>query len=125
MPHQCIACGRVYDDGAAQVLHGCACTGKVFFYIKGERSPNEIPFILTTTEDEESPPQPLNLQHHEIPVLLDVEAVHVVRDGTTEIDVVNLMRDKASIYKIEDGKYYIDIEETLEQKDKKKENNKK
>lgn len=30
MPHECVDCGRVYQDGAQSVLSGCECGGKKF-----------------------------------------------------------------------------------------------
>ncbi|MBD3310748.1 hypothetical protein GF351_06025, partial [Candidatus Woesearchaeota archaeon] len=34
MPHQCVRCNKFYDDGADEILKGCSCGGKLFFYIK-------------------------------------------------------------------------------------------
>jgi len=34
MPHQCVVCNTLYDDGAQEILKGCPCGGKFFFYIK-------------------------------------------------------------------------------------------
>ena len=37
MPHQCVRCNIFFDDGAAEILKGCSCGGKLFFYIKKEK----------------------------------------------------------------------------------------
>ena len=37
MPHQCVKCSTFYEDGATEILNGCTCGGKLFFYIKKER----------------------------------------------------------------------------------------
>ena len=37
MPHQCVRCNKIYDDGASDILKGCSCGGRVFFFIKKER----------------------------------------------------------------------------------------
>ena len=37
MPHQCVRCNTFYDDGSQEILNGCKCGGKLFFYIKKER----------------------------------------------------------------------------------------
>ena len=35
MPHQCVTCGKFYDDGSKEILQGCSvCKSKVFFFIK-------------------------------------------------------------------------------------------
>ena len=37
MPHQCVRCGTFYEDGATEILKGCKCGGKLFFYIKKDK----------------------------------------------------------------------------------------
>jgi predicted nucleic acid-binding Zn-ribbon protein len=35
MPHQCLKCGRIFEEGSPQLLRGCPdCTGNRFFYTK-------------------------------------------------------------------------------------------
>ena len=35
MPHQCLKCGRVFEDGSSQLLKGCPdCGGNRFFFTK-------------------------------------------------------------------------------------------
>ena len=34
MPHQCVRCEKLYDDGAEELLKGCSCGGKFFFFMK-------------------------------------------------------------------------------------------
>ena len=53
------------------------------------------------------------------PVILDFESVRVIGSGKFEIDVVNLFRkDRPLIYKLEEGKYIIDLASTLSQNTK-------
>jgi len=48
------------------------------------------------------------------PVILDIESVRVTGNGKFEIDIVNLFNKKRPlIYKLEEGKYIIDIATTL------------
>jgi predicted nucleic acid-binding Zn-ribbon protein len=46
MPHQCLKCGKIFEEGSAQLLKGCPdCGGNRFFFTKeplGERERNEI-----------------------------------------------------------------------------------
>jgi predicted nucleic acid-binding Zn-ribbon protein len=52
----------------------------------------------------------------EIPVILDIESVRVTGSGKFEIDIVNLFNKKRPlIYKVEEGKYIIDLSSTLKQ----------
>lgn len=35
MPHQCLKCGRIFEEGSSQLLKGCPdCNGNRFFYTK-------------------------------------------------------------------------------------------
>ena len=47
MPHQCVRCGIFHDDGAAEILKGCKCGGKLFFYIRKEKFEKSKDIILT------------------------------------------------------------------------------
>jgi uncharacterized protein len=38
MPHKCVRCGKLIDDGSREILSGCgSCGGKLFFFIKKAR----------------------------------------------------------------------------------------
>lgn len=50
----------------------------------------------------------------EEPVILDLESVRVLKPGKFEIDIVNLFsKHRPLIYKLEEGKYVIDLASTL------------
>ena len=34
MPHQCVRCNEFYADGADEILRGCSCGGRLFFFVK-------------------------------------------------------------------------------------------
>lgn len=56
------------------------------------------------------------------PVILDLESIRVVGPGKFEIDIINLLTKKRPlIYKLEEGKYVIDIASSMHQGLKKKE----
>lgn len=44
------------------------------------------------------------------PVVLDLESIRVLKPGQFEIDIVSLMNRKPIIFKLQEGKYLIDIE---------------
>lgn len=51
MPHQCLNCGEVFDDGSPYLLKGCPrCGGKRFFYIKKPLTEEERKKIKKETE---------------------------------------------------------------------------
>jgi predicted nucleic acid-binding Zn-ribbon protein len=48
MPHQCLKCGRVFEEGSAQLLRGCPeCGGNRFFFTKEPLDKNEREIIST------------------------------------------------------------------------------
>ncbi len=120
MAHQCVKCSRIIPMGSKELLNGCAeCGGHFFFYIKEEYlqrlkdNPIEIP-----EKDRDSIEQDIRdiagIPEEDAPVILDLESIRVTGDGKFEIDIVNLFRrDRPLIYKLEEGKYIIDLASTL------------
>ncbi len=48
------------------------------------------------------------------PVILDIESIRVTGEGKFELDIVKLFKkDRPLIYKLEEGKYIIDLASTL------------
>jgi len=118
--HQCVHCGAVYPDAAEEVLKGCSCGSHFFYYIK-EIPSSEIK--ETIVELEKADKQQIEKDIREItgledepekPVILDLESVKVIKPGKFEIDIVNLFNKKRPlIYKLEEGKYIIDLAASL------------
>ena len=119
MPHQCVRCSKLYDDGASELLKGCACGAKLFFFIKKEKFEklkNPIPQDLTTEQRQQIETDVMQLVGTESlsPVILDFESVHVPSPGKYELDVVKLFASAPVVFKLEEGKYVIDIAESFE-----------
>ena len=54
------------------------------------------------------------ITQEDAPVILDIESVRVTGAGKFEIDLANLFkRDRPLVYKLEEGKYIIDLSPTL------------
>ena len=124
MPHQCVRCGKFYDDGAEEILKGCPCGGRLFFYInkkKLEESKN-IVIDLTTQEKDEIEKDVFDLigieRGVEKPVVLDLESIRILKPGKYELDIVNLFKKRPLIYKLEEGKYLIDLPESFKKEEK-------
>ena len=120
MPHQCVHCSKIIDVGSREILEGCSdCKGKFFFYIKDEvaakiKEKNEEPIPEFNTVDkkkvEEDVRSILKIEDEDKPVILDLESVRVLRPGQFEIDIVSLMNRKPIVFKVQEGKYLIDID---------------
>ena len=102
------------------MLVGCAnCGGKFFFYIKQEQLDQIKKNTIEIPESEKSTIEKdiremVGITDEETPVILDLESVRVVGDGKFEIDLINVFnKERPLIYKLEEGKYIIDLASTL------------
>ena len=55
MPHQCVKCNKIYGDASQELLKGCECGGKFFFYVKKKdiKEAKKINVKLSSKEKEE------------------------------------------------------------------------
>jgi predicted nucleic acid-binding Zn-ribbon protein len=122
MPHQCVHCGKIFPAGSKELLTGCSqCGAHFFFYIKDSQfakikeNPLDIP-LEDKKKVEEEIRELAGITEEDAPVILDIESVRVAGAGKFEIDLVNLFNKKRPlIYKVEEGKYIIDLASTLNQ----------
>ena len=121
MPHQCVHCGKLYDSASKEVLTGCSCGSRFFFFIKQEQYEKLIREKETETflefkdkkQVEKDVREMIGVKEEE-PVVLDLESIRVIKPGKFKIDIVNLFRkDRPIIYRLEEGKYIIDLASTL------------
>jgi len=119
MPHQCVRCNTFYEDGAQEILKGCSCGARLFFYIKKEKleaAKNIIPQELKPEQKQQIEQDVLNLvgTKDDLPVILDFESIRITEPGKYELDLVQLFKGEPLIFKLEEGKYVIDIAESFE-----------
>lgn len=129
MPHQCVRCNKFYDDGASQILRGCSCGGKLFFYVKKERleKAKEISYKISKKDKKKIEKDVLDIigenKMDDSPVILDFESIRVLGPGKYELDLVSLFKNDPLIFKVGEGKYIIDVKKTLEEQIQKRKNN--
>lgn len=108
----------MYDDGAQEILQGCSCGAKMFYYIKPEKlkeiQAKQEAEKLTQKEQTQIEKDVYDLIGDEIdtekPVILDVESIEILKPGKYKLDLVKLFKSKEPlIYKLEDGKYIVDL----------------
>lgn len=113
MPHQCTKCGKVYEDASDALLKGCVCGGKFFFFIKNEDFEKKEEIINLDNSQKKQIENDildiLGIDKSSQPIILDIEAIKVTGPGKYEIDLVKLFSGKPLIYKLEEGKYLIDL----------------
>lgn len=120
MPHQCVRCERIIPAGSREILEGCKeCQGHFFFYIRDdqlEKVKNRI--VEIPPEEKKKVEQDIReiagITDEDAPVILDIESIRVTGEGKFELDLMKLFRkDRPLIYKLEEGKYIIDLASTL------------
>ncbi|MEX0920249.1 MAG: Zn-ribbon containing protein [Candidatus Pacearchaeota archaeon] len=120
MPHQCVKCSRIIPPGSRELLEGCAdCKGRFFFYIRDDQlnKVKENPIDIPDKEKkkiEKDIRDVVGITDEEAPVILDIESIRVTGEGKFELDLIKLFsKDRPLIYKLEEGKYIVDLASTL------------
>ena len=120
MPHQCIRCNTFHEDGSDTILKGCPCGSKLFFFIRKDRlieMQAKQALNLSSQARKEMETDILDIvgaNNSDHPVVLDLENIRVLQPGKYELDLVNLFRNEPVVFRLEEGKYVIDIVETFD-----------
>lgn len=123
MSHQCVNCGNLYDNNSKKILSGCDCGGKLFFFIKKNSSikkAKEDLINLTNKDKKQIEKDVQDLIGTELdkdkPIVLELESIKILKPGKYELDLVSLLKKKPLIFKLEEGKYIIDLTESFKEK---------
>lgn len=116
MPNKCTVCGKVHPDNAKYLLDGCdKCGSKFFFYVREDRLDEAEKNIekLSSKEVKEIESDirdiiPKDVKSDET-VILDVEAIRVIKPGKYKIDVTNLFHQEPIVIRVGEGKYELDL----------------
>mgnify|MGYP001562869148 CR=1 FL=1 len=124
MPHQCVKCNTFYEDGSNQLLKGCTnCGGKFFFFVRKEHLDEAKNLVVNITKKEKQQIEKDIYNIAEIdadrtrPVVLDLESIRVLKPGQYELDLVKLLQKYPLVYRLEEGKYIIDLTSTFKLED--------
>lgn len=126
MPHQCVRCNRFHEDGSQEILKGCPCGSKLFFFIKKERlealqESNQLKLTdKQRIEIEEDVWDMVGSSERSEPIVLNLENIRISKPGQYEIDLVNLFQNEPLVFRLEEGKYMIDLAETFQRMSRKK-----
>lgn len=125
-PHQCVHCGKIYPTASKELLAGCSCGAHFFFFVKDEALDKLKEETAELSQDDKKEIEAdireiIGIsEEEEKPVILDIESIHVSQPGKFEIDLVSLFKKKPLVYRIEEGKYIIDLASTFFTETKKK-----
>lgn len=119
MPHQCVRCNQFYEDGSTEIIQGCSCGAKLFFFIRKEKLQKlkevQTQLVkLSTGEKQQIEKDVFTLvgkdTEEDEPIILDFESINVRKPGKFELDLVSLFnRRNPLVFKLEEGKYIIDL----------------
>jgi len=119
MQHKCVKCGEVYEKGSEEILNGCICGSKLFYFVKNnknsktkkkiEESYDEINYFYELEDDD-----------NKEMIIFDIEAINITSKGKYQLNLQSLMNQDGLIYKYGDGKYSIDLDNNLKQLKKRK-----
>ncbi len=122
MPHQCVRCNIMYPDGAQEILKGCECGARLFFFIKKKNLEEGKVLVSNLTDSEkkhieEDIAEILHIKQEDSdkPVVLDIEAIRVMKPGKYELDLVHLFKKDPLIIKLDEGKYMIDLAQAFKE----------
>ena len=119
--YKCVHCSSVFSDASKEVLEGCSkCNSKFFFYVKKEQLEEMNKKAEAMTEVELNSKEKIQMEKdvreitgiedEEKPVFLDFESIKIMKPGKYLLDISKLFdKTKPRVYKLEDGKYIIDL----------------
>jgi len=123
MPHQCVRCNKIYSDGANEILKGCQCGAKLFFYIRKQNIEEGKQLLTKLTHEEkiqveEDVKELIGLESEpDKPIILDLESIRILKPGKYELDLVHLFKKDPLVFKLEEGKYMIDIPQAFQKEE--------
>ncbi|VVB61541.1 Zn-ribbon containing protein [uncultured archaeon] len=118
MPNKCTKCGKMHADDANYLLStGCdACGGRFFFFVRDElvkEVDREVSQIskkeMKEIERDIREIIPVREKSEDKTVVLDIEAIRVLKPGKYHIDVTTLFNQRPVIVRVGTGKYEIDL----------------
>ncbi|HYD02840.1 MAG TPA: Zn-ribbon containing protein [Alphaproteobacteria bacterium] len=114
--HKCVNCGKIYESASEEILKGCLCGGKLFYFVKasGNTKSSKKDSKMVSQEFEEDPEflYECDDENNEI-MIFDIESISVKGNGKYDINLDGLMNKSGFIYKYDDGKYGIDLDNSL------------
>lgn len=125
MPNKCTKCGKIHPDDATYLLEkGCdRCGSRFFFYIREDalkKAEEDIKKLSKKEIKEIEKDIRYIVSEADKPiegddtVILDVEAIRVIKPGKYHIDVTSLFRQRPIVIRVGPGKYEIDLSTIME-----------
>jgi len=117
MYHKCVKCGKLYEHSSEEILSGCVCGSKLFYFVKSKTDGKKNKVTEKISEDVEYFYELEDDINHEI-IIFDIEAINIKSSGKYELNLDGLMNNSQNtglIYKYGDGKYSVDLDNNFKQ----------
>ncbi len=117
MPHKCTKCGKTYEDGSEEVLKGCECGNRLFFYIRkitDEEAKELDAREIKVSDASDAPKESETKEEDEGDDIWNVK----VEDGVFQIDVASLMAKEPIVLAGEEGRYLVSLSSIFDGKGK-------
>jgi len=109
----------MYADGAEEILKGCSCSSRFFFFVN-KKHLDKMKNLTVDLQEKEREQIEADVKDmvgellDDKPVILDLENVRILKPGHYEISLIDIFKGKPLVYKLEEGKYIIDLASTFE-----------
>ncbi len=109
MVHICAGCGKVYPDSSEEILKGCSCGGKKFFFERPEARKKPA-----TPPPPAAEPEPVPVSG---PAVVDetdrfdrVESIRIIAPGTYELNIEKMAKSDERVVGLgTEGSYALDL----------------
>jgi len=107
MPHQCLKCGEIYEDGSRYILEGCPkCGGRIFLYTRKPLPDRARKKILKKIEK-----QQMNFEGKKFEEIME----EIEKQRRKAIEEAEKQKERVETIKVEDaGEYEINLERLME-----------
>jgi len=107
MPHQCLKCGEIYEDGSPYILEGCPkCGGRIFLYTRKPLPDRTRKKILKKIEK-----QQMNFEGKKFEEIME----EIEKQRRKAIKEAEKQKERVETIKVEDaGEYEINLERLME-----------
>ena len=109
MVHICAACGRVYPDSSEEILNGCSCGGKKFYFERPDRQRKRSAPAPPAPEPEPEP-APEKTESGETDRFDRVESIRIIAPGTYELNIEKMAQSDERVVGLgQEGSYALDL----------------
>lgn len=111
MAHTCAKCGKVYPDSSAEILRGCSCGGRKFYFERPEARKGSIASTLQEQEPRVAEEPPAGAEE---PAREDrfsrVESIRILGPGTYELNIEKMAESDDRVVGLgTEGSYAVDL----------------